>query len=106
MSRLSLDRVLKKIADSNNCSLWFDPPTGAILTYPCILYSPTNPTNLKANNKPYIIFRSYQITYITKEPDHENIVKEIINKVPYGHLVREYTKNNLHHTVIGCSNTY
>lgn len=106
MSRLTLDRVLKGIADSHGCPLWFQPPTGAKLTYPCILYSPATPTNLKANNKTFIIFRNYEITYITKEADHEAIIKEIIDKVPYGHLVREFISNNLYHTIIGCSSTY
>lgn len=106
MSRLALDAILSKIAKSHNIELWFQPPDGVTLKYPCLLYSPTNPTNFKANNKPYVIFHNYEITYITKVADHEDIIKEIINAVPYGHLIREFKSDNLYHTVIGCSHTY
>lgn len=63
--RAELSALLHDICDN----VKFQPPTGTMLTYPCIIYKRDNLNDRKADNRTYVRHDEYQITYITRDPD-------------------------------------
>jgi len=78
------------------CSnVYFQPPADKKLTYPCIIYSLDALNVLYADNGPYRLHDRYSITYITRDPDDENIRKFVM--LPLCKFDRSYSSDNLHH---------
>ena len=66
--RKELHSKLEEFLGSN--SVYFNPPSNhKILEYPCIVYSRASLKTGYANNKPYLLKDTYEITLITKNPD-------------------------------------
>ncbi len=93
--RLELQTLLEKTLGSRN--VYFQPPTGMQMKYPCIVYNLSNYRNTHANNNVYAQDDCYSITVIDEDPE-----SEIVDKVS---LFTNCTFNNhfvtdgLYHTV-------
>lgn len=89
--RSELSAILHEICDN----VYFQPPTGTKLTYPCIVYSNDRIEVVHADNAPYALYVSYSIKYITRDPDNEARFK--IARLPMCRAEKFYTADNLYH---------
>lgn len=64
-----LDDILRSIPGVKK--VYFEPPTGKRLEFPCIVYSKINKSNEYADNLAYIKHDVYSITVISSDPDDE-----------------------------------
>lgn len=89
--RSQLSEILHGICSN----VYFQPPTGTMLTYPCIIYQLDGIDVLPADNVHYGLHNRYSITYITRDPDDAN--RHTIIELPYCSFNRFYTSDNLNH---------
>lgn len=94
--RLKLQEELETLM--NNERVYFQPPEGFKMGYPCIVYSLNVIKSKKADNKNYFAKPSYTVTYITKDPDDEMIYK-ILDAFTQVSMNRQFKSNNLYHNV-------
>lgn len=92
-SKESLSKILKDILGSNN--VYNSPP--ARMKYPCILYKRDDIYTRNADNIKYTKYTQYSITYI-RAKNNETVVNDILD-LPMCSFDREYTSDNLKHTV-------
>lgn len=90
-SRTKLSELLNSICPN----VYYQPPTGRKITYPCIIYDLEKPDVRFADNAPYAIYDQYSINYITRDPD-DNVRNQII-RFPLCSADRPYTAENLYH---------
>ena len=90
-SRENLSAVLHTFCDN----VYFQPPTNTKLIYPCIIYKLERIGALYADNDPYRLYDKYSITYITRDPDDENIHRLAMLRLCS--FDRSYSSDNLHH---------
>lgn len=76
-------------------NVYFQPPTGYKLNYPCIVYEFNRLEKRHADNGGYIIYGVYSILYITRDPDDETIIR--IVELPMCSMDRSYDSDNLYH---------
>lgn len=93
--RIELDRILRKILGSSN--VYFQPPTGTKMNYPCIVYNFADAIDHHADNRIYRRLYRYTVTYITKDPDDPK--RDVIDDLPYCSFDRFFTSDNLNHFV-------
>lgn len=89
--RSELSDILHTICSN----VYFQPPASKKMTYPCIVYNLDNKDVIFADNNRYIIMDQYSVTYITRDPDDENVNN--ILALRYCNLTRSYPSDNLHH---------
>lgn len=90
--RSALHSELKTILEN----VYFQPPEGFKLEYPCIIYSRNNVYPQFANNKNYIDHDRYELILIYREPDSE-LPKSVLSHFNYCRLDRHYISDNLYH---------
>lgn len=89
--RSELSEVLHGLCDN----VYFQPPTGAKIEYPCIVYE-LERTNVRyADNAPYALYDEYSIKYITRDPDDRT--RDQIIMLPLCSSERVYPNDNLYH---------
>ena len=93
--RLELQTILKDILGSNN--VYFQPPNGLQIKYPCIVYSRDDMKTEFANDKPYSNTKRYQVTVIDQNPDSD--IPDKVSLLPMCSFNRFYTADNLNHDV-------
>lgn len=93
--RILLHRILENVLGSKN--VYFQPPTGTKLQYPCIVYKLADANDQHANNKIYRRLYRYTMTYITKNPDDPK--RDEIDDLMYCSFDRFFTSDNLNHFV-------
>lgn len=89
--RNKLSEILHTFCDN----VYFQPPTGRIITYPCIIYDLEKPDVKFANNAPYAIYDQYSIKYITRDPDDDT--RNQIIRLSLCSAERPYVADNLYH---------
>lgn len=94
--QLELQAKLEELLGSRN--VYYQPPSSLIMKYPAIRYENDDIDSKYANNKKYLNTNRYQITVISKEPDHE--VKQKILDLPLSSFDRHYVSDNMNHDVI------
>lgn len=94
--RLELHNKLVTLFGNNH--VYYQPPEGLKMEYPCIRYSKSDITSRHADNINYVNKTSYEIVIIDKHPD--NVVIEKILELPLSSYDRHYISNNLNHDVI------
>ena len=92
--RIDLHSELLALLGSNN--VYFQPPESVKLKYPCIIYNLDNFLPRFADDKTYLGKRSYQILYITKNPDDE-MIEKLIDSFQLIRFSRSFTSDNLNH---------
>ena len=75
--------------------MYYQPPENLKLKFPCIVYDLNRIQNQFADNIKYVRSLGFRVTYITRNPDDEAIVK--INDLPFCSFDRTFVSDNLHH---------
>lgn len=94
-SRLELQALLKGILGTDN--VYFQPPPSIQMQYPCIVYRRDLTKVLFAEDKPYKLFKRYQVIVIDRDPD--SAIPDKIAALPMCIFERFYTADNLNHDV-------
>ena len=93
--RVELQRMLEGLLGTRN--VYFQPPTGTKLQYPCIVYHLDAANDIHASDHIYRRLYRYSLTYITKNP--EDPMRDIIDDLQYCSFDRFFTLDNLNHFV-------
>ena len=97
--RMELDKVLRGIV-KQRCgreNVYYQPPTGTKMQYPCICYELDRLRNLHANDKVYRQTVHYTITVIDPKPDSEmTAAVSLLEKSTHD---RHFVSDNLYHDV-------
>lgn len=91
--RQLLHDILVEILGAEN--VYYSPPDGFELVYPCIIYQLDILGTAFADNKRYIKRNRYSITVIDEDPDSE-IANQIL-ELPSAYFSTFYTSENLNH---------
>lgn len=93
--RLELHEKLCSILGSRN--VYFQPPESVKLSYPCFVYHASNASVFHADNKRYLTVKSYDVTYIDRNPDNSMVKRLLDSDLDYVSYGRYYTFDNLNH---------
>lgn len=88
---------LKKISGINK--VYFNPPEGTKLEYPCLKANLRRRDAVYANNKKYIKDESYVIYFITRDSKTAPAVMDQLEELPFCTFDTSYVKDGLHHYV-------
>ena len=91
-TRRELHTELLKITPN----VYYQPPSSVQMKYDCIVYDLSNIDALHADDIKYQTFKSYLVTYISRQPADDK-VDEILRSFRYVRFDRHYTADNLHH---------
>lgn len=94
--RIELHNKLVKLMGNNR--VYYQPPPNIKMEYPCILYFMSEIRSEKANNHNYKQNKGYNITIISKQPDHK-VIDDILN-LETATYDRRYISDNLYHDII------
>lgn len=95
--RLKLHEEFYTILGTMN--VYFQPPSSVKMKYPCIRYKKAKPDLKRANDKIYGKTNRYEVTVIDYDPD-SNIPDKILEHFQMCSWDREYSSDNLNHTVL------
>lgn len=90
-----LRTALSDIFHSMCPNVYFQPPTGTKIKYPCIIYELERTNVRHADNVPYALYDLYNIKYITRDPDDP--VRNQLVMLPLCSSENSYVSDNLHH---------
>jgi len=93
--RVILHRKLETVLGSRN--VYFQPPTGTKMNFPCIVYHLDTANDVHADNYIYRRLYRYSLTYITKDPDDPK--RDLIDNMQYCSFNRFFVSDNLNHFV-------
>jgi hypothetical protein len=91
--RLELQSLLEALAEN----VYFQPPAGVQMQYPCIVYARDSAVTRFAGNYPYRYEKRYQVTVIDRDPDSE--IPDKVAALPMCIFNRFFTADNLNHDV-------
>jgi len=94
-SRTDLQTLLENTLGSSN--VYFQPPPGFQLSYPCIIYSRNDIDTRHADNSPYSLTKQYRVTVIDADPDSP--IPEAIASLPRVAFDRAFKSADLNHDV-------
>lgn len=92
-SRLELHNVLKTLTDH----VYFQPPSGHQMQYPCITYTQDNDSAQYADNELYRHAKRYQVMVIDRDPDTE--LADKVQALRYCSFERSFPVDDLNHYV-------
>lgn len=93
--RLDLQALLETLLGSGN--VYFQPPSGHVMQYPCIRYERTNIRAKFGDNVPYMHIKEYTLTVIDANPD--SLIPDKVSKLPRCLYDRGYKTDGLNHDV-------
>ena len=92
--RLKLHEKLCEILGSRN--VYYQPPESIKMTYPCIVYQRDTTRKFNADNRKYLSYDSYNVTFICKDPDSD--IPDILeSEFPMIRRQTRYTAEGLYH---------
>lgn len=92
-TQADLQAVLRTLAPK----AWLKRPPDNKMSYPCFIYKPAKPLHLRGNDRVYLRFPCWSVTYITQDPN-SNIVERMLDTFEYCELDRaEYESDGLYH---------
>lgn len=94
--RTKVSRILHNVFDKPN-QIYYDPPESKTMAYPAIVYVREKVNTRSADNKKYIVYDRYQVTYIHKDRDDSMIDKLL--ELEYCEHSRQYKADDLYHDV-------
>lgn len=94
-TRLELQTLLETIMGSDH--VYFQPPTGFLMAYPCIVYNRSNIRSKSGDNSPYKLDKEYTLTVIDANPD--SVIPMKIAGLPQAIFDRNFRSDNLNHDV-------
>lgn len=78
--------------------VWFQPPEGFKLSYPCIVFNRTNALTNYADNNPYRVTKRYTVTLMSKTADNEELLDKLL-LFPMCTYDRQFINDNIVHDV-------
>lgn len=78
--------------------VWFQPPEGFKLSYPCIVFDRTNALTDYADNNPYRVTKRYTVTLMSKTADNEELLDKLL-LFPMCTYDRQFINDNIVHDV-------
>lgn len=93
--RVDLHALLVAAVGSRN--VYFQPPEGFKMNYPCIVYERERIESDHASNKPYLHRKRYSVTVIDKDP--ESLIPDKIAAFSSCRHDQHFVSDNLHHDV-------
>ena len=94
-NRLELHEQLCTLLGARN--VYFQPPNGLQMTYPCIVYDRTKIRTQFASGRPYLHQKQYTVTAIGQDPD--SALPDRIAEMPTCKHDRAFKADNLYHDV-------
>ena len=91
--RLELQTLLETLAPN----VYFQPPDNMQMKYPCIVYQRYRAESEFADNIPYKLERSYQVTVIDADP--YSAIPDLVAALPSCTTNRFFVVGNLNHDV-------
>lgn len=91
--RTQLQLKLEQLLGNRN--VYFQPPTGTKLNFPCIVYNLATANDVHADDQIYRRLYRYTLIYITKDP--EDPMCDKIDDLQYCAFDRIVTNDNLYH---------
>ena len=95
--RVQLHEKLCTVLGSRN--VYFQPPNGTQINYPCIIYKNESSNSEYADDKTYKFVPEYSITCISPS-SIDNIAERLIEEFPMIRFVRHYVADNLSHDIL------
>lgn len=83
----------------SNSNVYFQPPEGFKLSYPCITYEFVDIYSAYADDTHYKLRDKYRVTLISKDGDPDNVRKLLLG-LPFSSFERRFISDNLYHDVI------
>lgn len=80
-------------------NIYFQPPPGIKLKYPCVIYNWVGGTKEAANNKGYMYTRQWNVLYITPDVKASTPMR-MLQDIATSEFNRTYYTNGLSHTVL------
>ena len=93
--RADLQVILEGILGTDK--VYFQPPANIELSYPCIIYKRERFDRSFGNDRPYALFKGYQVTVIDRDPD--SVIVDAVAKLPMSRHDRNFAVDNLNHDV-------
>lgn len=97
--RLEIDKVLRSIV-KQRCgeeNVYYQPPTGLKMRYPCICYERSRIGNEHADGRVYRQTAEYTVTVIDTKPD--SLMTANVSVLERCAYVRRFISDNLYHDV-------
>lgn len=94
-SRLKLSNLLRMILGTGN--VYYQPPESKKLEYPCIIYKLVKKDAVHADNRKYLKYDIYQVTYVDRNTESE--IPDEIGEIPYSEFRNTFVKDGLAHWV-------
>lgn len=91
--RLQLHDLLKEIT----ANVYYQPPSGHRMEFPCITYSWDSDSKDHADNELYRHAKRYQVTVIDRDPDTE--LADKVLRLPHCSFERSFPADDLNHFV-------
>jgi len=85
------------VSKSGLSHVYYQPPEGLKMVYPCIIFEKSNRTTKFADNNPYKLAKRYTVTVIDRDPD--SLVPDKISTIPTCVTDRIFVTDNLYHEV-------
>ena len=96
-SRNELSERLHSLVEN----VYYTPPEGRKIQYPCIIYELESQRNDRADNIRYKTENRYLVTSISKQPDEATELRDkILDAFPYISSDRRYISDSLVHDVM------
>lgn len=96
-TRQQLQTKLEAILGSRN--VYFQPPENYQMHYPCFRYTSQPGAMTYANNLPYRYEARYTVTYITRDPENLDFVKNFVRQFQMCSHDQSYVSDHLYHEV-------
>lgn len=98
--RLMLDNTLRSIEGVKK--VYYQPPASIKLQYPCLMYEPSNPDTMYADDRRYLMFMGYTLTLIDTDPEsiiqkHILDLNKNLDSNCFVKFDRFFTSDNLNH---------
>jgi hypothetical protein len=94
--RLDLQTLLTDTVGTG-VKVYFQPPDGTKMAYPCVVYHRDQADSVFADNIPYRFTQRYQVTVIDQDPDSS--IRGQIASLPMCLFNRHFAAGNLNHDV-------
>lgn len=93
--RLEFQAALEALLGSEN--VYFQPPNGLQMAYPCIVYEINDEVTNYANNRPFKAVQRYSVTSIDRNPD--SAIPDKLRQMTNSRFSRAFNSDGLHHVV-------
>lgn len=97
VKRHQLLDILEELVAPEEGTVYFQPPNGTVMSYPCITYKRDQAEVLFADNCPFRYTQRYQVTVIDRDPDSK--IPGRVAALPLCRFDRHYTADDLNHDV-------